>query len=322
MTSPLQASRYGRGVVAIGIAGVLWSTMGLGVRMIEDASALQILLYRSLGILPVLFLFIAIRSRRRQLSVLRDTGVPAILGGIGLVVAFGGSIISLKTTTVANAVFILSVAPFFAAILARIFLGERVRAITWVTMFVGGIGVAIMVLEGVALGRLVGNVAAFVCALGFAGYTLALRWEEGADPLPVVFLGGVYTTIAAGIAVMVAGQSLLTSPHDAAVAFGLGAVMLSGGLILYSIGSQWVPAGEAALLSLMEVVLSPIWVWLLFGEEVGLMTILGGGILLSALLVNALTGLLSERRADRPSVPYPSGTADVRDQHRPARLGR
>ena len=315
MTSPAASSDrsgYAKGVVLLLLAGTIWSTMGLGVRFIADASSLQILLYRSLGILPALLIFIAIRHRGRVDRALRQMGTPTILGSLCLVFAFGGSIISLKETTVANAVFLLATAPFFAAVLGRIILGERVRMATWITILVGSFGVAIMVYDGLSAGKIVGNVAGLVCALAFAVFTIAMRSEKGGDTTLAVLLGGCYAAIAAGIATIVAGQSLVLSFHDAAIAVALGAGALGLGLILYALGSRHVPAAESTLLSLTEVVLSPIWVWLLFGEAAGPLMLLGGGILLAALFGNAITGIIRERRAGRPAKPAPAaaGTAN------------
>mgnify|MGYP001293432405 CR=1 FL=1 len=314
------AGGYGRGVVLILLAGLLWSTMGLGVRLIGEASAFQILFYRSLGLLPVLFLYIAIASGGRPLRTLARTPTISILGGLGLVVAFGGSIISLKETTVANAVFLLSISPFFAAILGRLLLGEPVRWVTWVTMIIAGGGVAIMVAEGVSLGRLVGNVAAIVCTIGFAFYVIALRAERASNPMPVVLLGGIYATVAAATAATVAGQSLLIAVEDAAIAMGLGAVSLSGGLILFTLGSRTVPAAEATLMSLLEVVLAPLWTYLAIGEQVGPYTLVGGGILIAALVINALSGLRKTVAPEPRLLPAPAIAALAAPRQLPWRL--
>ncbi|MEZ5924947.1 MAG: DMT family transporter [Hyphomicrobiaceae bacterium] len=290
---------YAKGVAMLLMAGVVWSMMGLGVRYIQEASSFQILFYRSLGIIPALILFITIQNRGRIDRALRQMGTPTILGSLALVFAFGGSIISLKETTVANAVFLLATAPFFAAILGRIILGERVRAATWITIFVGSFGVAIMVYDGLSAGKIVGNVAAIICAIAFSVFTIALRYEKGGDTMPAVLLGGFYAAVASGVAATVAGQPLMVPVGDALIAVALGVGSVGLGLILYTLGSRRVPAAESTLLSLTEVVLSPIWVWILFGETAGPLMLVGGGILLVALFGNALTGVWRERRLAR-----------------------
>ena len=287
---------YGNGLALVLAAGVVWSAMGLGVRMIHEATAFQILFYRSLGVLPCLFLLLALRSGGHPMRALANAGVASILGGLGLVVAFMGSIISLVETSVANAAFLWATAPLYSAILGRFVLGEPVRASTWGSIVIAAVGVALMVYEGISLGHLYGNIAALVCALGFAAFTVALRWEPGGDSLPATFFGGLYCCIASGIAATVAGQSLLIPAHDAGIAFALGFFVLSGGLTLYTYGSRVVPAAELPLLSLTEVVLGPAWVYLAIGESAGRLTLLGGVIVLMALALSAIAGLRMDRR--------------------------
>jgi drug/metabolite transporter (DMT)-like permease len=292
-------SSYARGVVLLLLAGTVWSMMGLGVRYIENASPLQILLYRSLGMIPALALFIAWRHGGRLDRAVRQMGTPTILGGLALVFAFCGSIVSLKETTVANAVFLLATAPFFAAILGRIVLREKVRLTTWITILVGSFGIVIMVYDGLSAGKVVGNVAGLVCAVFFAVFTIAMRAEKHGDTVPAVLLGGIYASIASGIAATVAGKPLVLAPMDAAIAVALGAGSLGFGLILYALASRHVPAAESTLLAMTEVVLSPIWVWLILGETAGPLMLVGGGILLAALLGNAIIGVVRERRMAR-----------------------
>jgi drug/metabolite transporter (DMT)-like permease len=321
MTSPgirPDRSGYSGGVVLLLLAGTIWSTMGLGVRFIEDATSLQILFYRSLGILPTLIVFIAIQHRGRVDRALRQMGTATILGSLALVFAFSGSIISLKETTIANAVFLLATAPFFAAVFGRIVLGEKVRVATWVTIFVGSFGVAIMVYDGLSAGKLVGNVAGLVCALAFAVFTIAMRSEKTGDTMPAVLLGGFYAAIASGVAIIVSGQSLVISVHDGAIAVALGVGSVGLGLVLYTLGSRRVPAAESTLLAMTEVVLSPIWVWVLFGETVGDLMLIGGGILLAALFGNAITGIIRERRAGRPAAPAQAATGIANGPAAPA----
>lgn len=296
-------SGYAAGVVMVLLAGTVWSMMGLGVRFMENASPLQILLYRSLGMIPALTVFIAIRHGGRLDRALYQTGTATIIGGLMLVFAFTGSIVSLKETTVANAVFLLATAPFFAAILGRIVLGEKVRLVTWIMIVVGLSGVAIMVYDGLSAGKVIGNVVGLVCAMFFAIFTIAMRMETRGDSLTAVLLGGIFASIASAVAIAVAGQPLVLSWHDTAIAVVLGIGALGLGLVLYALGSRHVPAAESTLLAMTEVVLSPIWVWLVFGETAGVLMLVGGSILLSALFANAITGVVRERRAGRDRAP-------------------
>ena len=289
---------YALGVLLIALAGIIWSTMGLGVRSIDHATSFQILFYRSLGIVPALFAFIAIRSGGHPLKAIGGVGVPGIFGALCLVIAFTGSITAMLETSMANAFFLFSLSPLFAGLLARVFLGERLRLATWLSMLAAFCGVIVMVVDGISAGKLFGNLAAICSALGMAAFTFSIRWEKDADSLPSVFLAGVFATITTGVAATVAGQGVVISTHDAGIALALGALVLSGGMILFTLGSRHVPAGEAGLLSLLEVVLGPLWVLLVFGETASFYTLIGGAILLLALVANAVSGML--QRTPKP----------------------
>ena len=309
---------YGASMLMVLSSGIIWSLMGLGVRLIENADSFQILLYRSIAILPCLLVFLGISHRTSPLRVLANAGIPSIIGGLCLMVAFFGSIVSLKETTIANAVFLLATSPLFAAVLGRIILKEPVRLATWLTILAGGIGVLVMVADGISAGRMIGNLAAVICALAFAGFTIALRWERTGSALPAVFYGGLFATVASAVATIVAGQTLVLSPLDAGIALGLGFFIVSGGLIVYTLGSRAIPAAELALLSLIEVVLSPIWVWLVPGEAASFFTLVGGSILLAALAGNALSGVLEQRHSRQ--LARKAQAARRRPKSRPAAL--
>ena len=272
-------------------AGICWSTIGLGVRHIEIANVWQILFFRSLALTPLLLLVMTLRARGNPLSVIHNAGLPGIFGGISLVFAFSGGILAIQTTTVANAMFLFAAAPFFAAVLGWVALGEHVGKATWVSMVGALVGIIVMVWEGVSLGRIIGNVAALISALGFAAFTISLRWQKLEDMMPAVFLAGFFAIITAGILCQIKGYGFNIPARDIGVAVAMGIFQVGAGLILYTLGSKVVPSAELALLSMTEVVFGPFWVWLFLGETIGGYTLLGGGVLLLAITGNALSGL-------------------------------
>jgi drug/metabolite transporter, DME family len=277
------------GILFVLIAGVLWSFMGLAIRNIEVAGTWAILFWRSLGTIPVLLAFIAWRSGGHPVHRFKSVGLTGILGGASLVVAFAGAIFAIQSTTVANAVFLFSASPFLAALLGWAILREPVRRATWIAIAVAGVGMFIMVREGLAAGALAGNVAALLSALGFAAFTVALRWGRLSDMVPAVVLGGVFATIVSCIMAVTLKQPLLVPAHDIAISMGMGGGVLATGMILYTLGSRAIPAAELTLLSLIEVMLAPIWVWWFLGETATLATFVGGAILLAAVVFNAVS---------------------------------
>jgi drug/metabolite transporter (DMT)-like permease len=178
-----------------------------------------------------------------------------------------------------------------AAGLGLLILRESVRRATWIAMAVGGVGVAVMVAEGISLGHFLGNAAAVLSALGFALFAVALRWQNKEDMLPAVCLGGFFTTVIAGVMCLASGEGLAVSPHDILLASILGVGQLGLGMTLFTYGSKTVPAAELALLAMTEVVLGPFWVWLVLGETAGPWTLVGGAVLMAAIAGNALSGL-------------------------------
>lgn len=300
---------YGTGVILVVVAAFLWSGMGLAVRSISEAGTWAVLFWRSAGMVPVLLGYIAWRAGRqnprasgldRLTDPMRRVGWAGVAGGFGLVMASAGAIYGLQNTTVANAMFLYSSAPFFAALLGWMVLGERVRPGTWASIALAGTGVVLMVGDGLtgdglAGSALPGNIASIMAALGFALFTIALRRGRQGDMMPAVALGGLFSMIAALIMLAVTGEALLAPAADILIAMAMGAVMLGGGMVLYTIGSRVLPAAEATVLTIVEVMLGPFWVWLVLGETASANTLLGGAFMVAAVVVNALTG--TRRRA-------------------------
>ena len=286
---------YRSGVLLVLLAGSIWSTTGLMIRLMEEAQTWQILFYRSIGMLPVLGFYISWRSKYHLLTIVRKAGVPAAVGGMGLVFAFAGGIFAIQSTTVANAVFLFATAPFFTAILGRIILREPVRRTTAVAIFVACLGMAIMFREGLAAGQMIGNLAAISSAMGFAVFTIALRWHKLEDMLPAVLLSGVFAFFTALVMCRLLNQPIILSAWDTCVSLFMGAFQLGLGLSIYTFGSKAVPAAELALMSMTEVLLAPVWVWLFMRESASLWTFIGGAVLMAAIAGNALSGIRRRR---------------------------
>lgn len=291
--------RYSTGAALVLIAAVLWSAMGLAIRQIDSAGTWAVLFWRSAGMVPVLIAFITWNAGGRPLHSLRQIGLAGVIGGIGLVFAFSGAIYAIQSTTVANAVFLFSAAPFCTAILGWLILNERVRPATWAAIGLAAIGMFIMVREGLAAGALAGNVAAILSALGFAAFTITLRWGKAADMMPAVVLGGIFSMLTAALVLALQGGSLAVSLHDGSIAVAMGALQLAVGMALYTLGSRVIPAAELTLLSLIEVMLAPIWVWLVLDETASRGTFAGGAVLLAAVVFNAAASARDQR------TPYP-----------------
>ena len=298
-TSKADARKFG--VLFVLAAGILWSTVGLGVRMIEDAVVWQILLYRSISMSLFLYVVIRVRSGESPFVQIRRVGIPSVIAGLSLVAAYTGGIYSMQNTSIANAMLLFATAPFMAAVLGWIILRERVRLATWVAIAVAIGGIAIMVADKSGSVVLKGSLAALGSALGFAVFTVALRWGRTAEMLPSVFLSGLFAIVVTFGMCQFSGLSVALSLHDGTISMGMGVFQVGAGLILYTLGSRSLPAAELALLSLAEVLLGPFWVWLFLGETASFNTLVGGAVLLAAIAGNAVSG----KRRKPPPITAP-----------------
>ena len=282
---------YLGGVTLVVLAGTFWSTMGIGIRLIEYANVWQILFYRSLALAALLFTLISFRSGHQPFRSIKASGIAGVIGALGLVMAFSGGVYAIQTTTVANAMFLFASAPFFAALLGLVLLKEPVRRGTWIAIILAMVGIVLMVRQGISMGHLMGNITALLSALGFAVFTIALRWKRLQDMFPAVFLAGIFCAALCSVMILLHQHGFTLTPRDTLIAIVLGFFQVGIGLVIYTIGSKVVPAVELALLSMTEVLLGPVWVWLFLGETVNVNTLIGGGILLLAIVWNALSGL-------------------------------
>ena len=282
--------RHATGVALVLTAGVLLSLAGITLRHIESASGWQILFYRSLTFFVVVTLWLAIRYRTRIVHAFVATGRPGLVVALSLGLGSACYVFALLLTTVANALFIISAAPFLTAVLGWIVLRERVRPITWAAMTVALAGITLMFVNGIQSGRLLGNIVAVGPALSFAIMLVTLRRAGNRDMIPAICLAGL---VGATLG-FVMSDTLVLSRHDLALCLFLGVVQYTGGFVLITLGARFLPAAEVALLSLAETVLAPIWVWIGIGEVPAVLTLAGGAVVLSAVVAQAVTGMRSQ----------------------------
>ena len=284
-----------RGRVLVLLSGAGMSLGGLFIRSIQEANEWQILFWRSLGLIAALLVFIAFRNQGRVFRTFRAAGAKSVIAGLCLATGFTCYIFSITHTTVANTLFMLSAAPFITAALSRVLLGEDVTRGTWAAMLGAGVGIAIMVGEGLAAGDLFGNLMALAAAVGFAGFSIALRSGRAVDMMPATCLAGLFGAIGSAAIIIATGGGFEAPAMDIGLCVTYGVVAIGGSLIIFTMGSRLVSAAELTLLSLTEVVLGPIWVWLAFAETPSGLTLLGGAILLAAIAGRAATGIKRRR---------------------------
>ena len=280
--------KQGRSFVII--AGVLWSAGGPLIRLLEGASEWQFLFYRSIALATALFLLIRIKSPY-TITQFKKAGIASVIGGLFLSLAFVTFVFSVTHTTIANTLFMLSSAPFIAGLLGWILLRERIDKTQWIAMTAAAIGILLMIQDGLSGDTLFGNLTAFTAAVGFAGFTVSLRWGRNENMLPTVFYAGLFTVFFSAFAAVFLNDGLSISRNDLFIATGFGAFGLGFGMVLYVAGSYKIQAAELVLLSLLEIILGPIWAWMFFSELPTSLAMIGGAILLSAILFQTFSGM-------------------------------
>jgi drug/metabolite transporter (DMT)-like permease len=295
-TLAASAAESRAGALLMLAAAVVWSFGGSFGRLLGDGvEPWAIVFWRSLWAGAFLFAFMLVRDGGRgTVALFRAMGRP----GLAVALLFGSSsttfVLALQHTTVANILLVQAGAPLIAALLAWAVFGERVAGPTWAAIAAVLCGIAIMVSDSLAGTRsFLGDALALWIVLGFSLTIVIVRRFAALRMVPAVCLG---TLLAAGLAATQAA-SLAVRPDQMAVLFGFGALNLGLGLALFVTGARQVPAAVAALLSVAESMLGPLWVFAFFGEVPAVRTLLGGGVVLGALTAHIAWQMRPAQRA-------------------------
>ncbi|MCP4330363.1 MAG: DMT family transporter [Alphaproteobacteria bacterium] len=275
--------RHARSLTAVLLAALFASSSGILVRQIEEASGWQVLFYRSLAFAGTVLIVILWRHRSRTGDAFRAVGWPGVIAAISLGSAFIAFIFSLLWTSVAEAVFILSSAPLFAALLGWLVLRERISAVMAAAMVVALAAIGLMLGTGRQGTTIDGAAAALVACLGYAGAIVALRFGRAVDMMPATCLSGVF----AGLVCLVFVGDLAIGAHDLVVSLLLGSAQIGLQYILITVAARDVPAAQIALIMLIEVALAPLWVWIGVGEVPAPTTMIAGAVVVAAVAVQA-----------------------------------
>ena len=273
------------------------STAGIALRLVEQADGWQILFYRAVSMSLTIFLFLNYQKGTAVLDEFRGLGWNDALLALFLGTGFVAYVFALLFNTIANALFIFSSAPFVAALLGWVVLGERVALRTWVCIAGAMVGLAIMVASGLAAGRYLGNLVALWIPVSYAAGIILVRRSERQDMLSALCLAGLVA--AALSAIFVRDFSLPTL--DLGISLYLGVFQVGAGFGLMVLGARYIPAAQVGLLALVEPILAPVWVWLGVGEVPAIATILGGSIILLCITTDGILNIV------RPGPPVDAG---------------
>jgi DME family drug/metabolite transporter len=256
---------------------------GFIVRSFEDASVWQILFIRSIFFIMALTFFLISTYKKNTIKIIRDAGLPAVIGGAVMSLSFVAYVYSMTITSVANVVFIISTQTMFLAIFGYLFLREKVSLICFISIVLAMSGILIMVGDSISSGSLIGNLVALAIPINFSILVMIIRKNKNLDMVPAIFYSGVFSVVYG----LVMSESLSFSNHDMFLGFLLGVPQLAFGFICITIGSRTTPSTTVGLLMLTETLFAPIWVWLFLNEIPPLSVIIGGVVIIVAIIVNS-----------------------------------
>ena len=289
-----------------------WSLGGVLVRLTDGIDIWPIVFFRALVILLVIGAWIWSLHGRASFAVIRRAGMPAVIAGVAAGLAGLAFVASLFYTSVAQAVLMMGVTPFFAALLGWWILREKVQGATWAGMLIALAGLVIMLAGGPGGGSFVGSILALYSTFAFACYSVLLRWGQKTEMVVAQIWNALFLIAFGGIVLLLPTPLRDTSGfgalaigwHNVPIIVFMGAVQLSLGMILFTRGSRTVPAAQLTLLALIEPTLGPLWAWLIVAEVPLPATIVGGGVILAAVAVQVL---LSNRRGGQVAHSFPLG---------------
>ena len=270
------------------VGSILISFSGLAIRNIEMADNWQINFYRSISFGLAISIVLLFRYGKRGHQQLIGIGLQGVLAAVLLGGASISFLLAITNTTVAATTFTLSSIPFLTAIMAWLFLGERIGKSTFITMVIAGVGISLMFVQGLGSGTFYGNFMAFLCAIGFSYYTIIIRRNRGLEMLPTLILSNLIIML---IALIFTWDDLLISWNDLLLCFVLGGLLSATINTLFIIAAKHLFAAELTLFMLLEFTLGPIWVWIFVNEVPTRWTLTGGSIVISAVLLKSVSEL-------------------------------
>jgi len=283
-----------RGLFLVAASAIVWSFGGTIARFIEVSDSWTIIFWRASSAALFLLAFMAWHNGfAGTLRLFRAMGLPGIIVGCCFAIASTSFVVALQYTTVANILLMQAGVPLIAALFAWILFRESVAPATWAAIFVVILGVAVMVSDSLA-GSVspVGDGLSLLIALSFAAATIITRRYAHVRMTPAVCLG---TLISVTVGAALAG-GYAVGARDAGLLCLFGAFNLGLGMALFATGARLIPSAVAALVGTLETMLGPLWVWLIHGETPTPRTIIGGLMILAALIAHILWQMARQRR--------------------------
>ena len=269
------------GPLLIFLGALSLSFGGLIVKSFEGATLWQILFWRSFFFTLTVLFFLIISYKKQTFKSFYNSGLPGLFGGIILSFGFCGYVFAMYNTTVANTNFIISLQILFLAIFGYFFLKEKINLITLTSIILAITGVLLMVGNSLSPGELSGNLAAFTMPITFAILIMIVRKYPLVDMIPAQFVAGISSCLIG----FLLSTKIMISPHDIFLGFLAGFFQIGFGFIFITIGARTTASATVGIIMLSESVLGPLWAFLFVSERPSVFALIGGAIILSAVLL-------------------------------------
>lgn len=271
------------GYILLLFGGFCLSWGGFVIRSFEEASVWQILLLRSFFFMLALIAFLVVTYKKNTINIFKDAGFPAVAGGLVMSFSFIAFVLAMTNTTVANVVFIISTQTMFLAIFGYFYLKEKVSLISFISILLAMSGITVMVGDSLTSGSFFGNLVALAIPINFSILVMIIRKNKNLDMVPAIFYSGIFSVIYG----LVLSESFVFTSHDILMGFFLGVPQLAFGFICITIGSRSTPSATIGLLMLSETIFAPIWVLLFLDEIPPVSTLIGGFIIIIAIIIKS-----------------------------------
>ena len=271
------------GYILLLFGGFCLSWGGFVIRSFEEASVWQILLLRSSFFMIALIIFLIITYKKNTIRVLKDAGFAGLLGGFVMSLSFIAFVVAMTNTSVANVVFIISTQTMFLAIFGYFYLKEKVSLVSFISILLAMSGITIMVGDSLSSGSFFGNLVALAIPINFSILVMIIRKNKNLDMVPAIFYSGIFSVIYG----LILSESFVFTSHDILMGFFLGVPQLAFGFISITIGSRSTSSATIGLLMLTETICAPIWVLLFLNEIPPVSTLIGGFIIILAIIIKS-----------------------------------
>ena len=254
---------------------------GLIVKSFEGANLWQILFWRSVFFSIVVLFFLLLNYKKNFFNSIYKIGLPGFFGGMVLSCGYAGYVFAMYNTTVANANFIIQTQTIFLAIFGYIFLKEKISILTITSIVLAFSGIFLMLGGSLNSGQMIGNIAAFIMPISFAVLILTVRKYPNVDMIPLQLIAGIGAII---LGYLFSSQ-IIVSSYDIFLGFIAGFFQVGLGFIFITVGAKTTPSALVGIIMLTEAILGPLWAWLFINETPPLVVLVGGSIVLFAVVL-------------------------------------